>query len=660
MSNTYVFDIEVYNNLSFLLYKKVDDPKFQYLNLLRNRNKISEWLNTEDIFVGFNILNFDIPIILISLLNPDIKQSDIVDITNKIIDKDSNDKREILKHYLKDKTKDYYSFIKKLKLIDLYTLHKWDDDSRRASLKWVAMNLNFTNVMSNPFGIEHNIKDKEELKKVIEYCYNDLLETERVYKYSLKDIEMRTEINNKLFKGKRYNLLSQSNTSVGSSIIMDYVYKMKPELKDVKVFPSVKYIFDIPTEIAHEKVKKELDKIIASGNLEIQPYYKTTVHRNKEHEHSIVWNNPITKEPFIIKLAKGGGHGFYSNSIVLQSNDEYIIEDFDVASYYPSIVESFGFYPSRIGEVFLNVYKTIKEERFKYPKSHPFNKGFKESLNSAVGKSNFPSDSSPFFDPQFFFRVTINGQLMLYILLNKLKELGGIEIVSVNTDGGTIMRKRNDENKVKEIYDWWQDYFGVKLEFTYYDKLVGNNVNSYVASKIVKKYEGEPLGDKDFVKDGYLMTMKCKGEFVWAKDDIELHKNNSFRIIPKAICNYFMKAISVTETIMSEQDIFMFLGMERINSNTQMVLQNNKGEFIDWNQKIIRYSYTYNEPKYKVYRKGKNGLTILDKEYPDVSIFMKVDKNDINKINKKVFISMVNSKIRTIQHEQVGVNLFTI
>jgi len=657
--NTYLFDIEVYKNISFLLYKKVDEPKFQYLNLLKDRDKISEWLNTENYYVGFNILNFDIPVILISLLNPNIKQSDIVDITRKIVDEENNKKRDILEYYLKDKLKDYYSIIKKLKLIDLFTLHKWDDDSRSASLKWVAMNLNSNNVMSNPFGLEHNIKDKDELRKVIEYCYNDLLETERIYKYSLKDIEMRIDINNKLFNGKNYNLLSQSNTSVGSAIILNYVYKKKPELKDIKTFPSVKYIFDIPTEIAHEKVRSEIEKIFASGNIELQPYYKSNIHRNREHEHSIVWNNPITKEPFVIKFAKGGVHGFYSNGIILQSNDEYIIEDFDVASYYPSIVESFGLYPSRIGEVFLDVYKFIKEERFKYPKGHSLNKAFKDSLNSVVGKSNYPSDTSPFFDPQFFFRVTINGQLMLYILLHKLRQLGDIEIVSVNTDGATIMRKRTDD-RVKEIYEWWQDYFGVKLEFAYYDKLVGDNVNSYVASKIVKKYENEPLGEKDFVKDGYLMTMKCKGEFVWASDDIELHKNNSFRIIPKAICNYFMKGISVTETIMSEQDIYMFLGMKRKNRNTEIILQDEKGDYINWNQKIIRYSYSYNEPKYKIFTKGKNGLTILNKNYPDVSIFMKVNESDIHKINKKVFISMANTKIRALQHEQVGINLFTL
>ena len=48
---------------------------------------------------------------------------------------------------------------------------------------------------------------------------------------------------------------------------------------------------------------------------------------------------------------------------IFKANEDEIISDVDVASLYPSLIIQYKFYPPHLGEVFLEVYKRIKDER---------------------------------------------------------------------------------------------------------------------------------------------------------------------------------------------------------------------------------------------------------------------------------------------------------
>ena len=61
-------------------------------------------------------------------------------------------------------------------------------------------------------------------------------------------------------------------------------------------------------------------------------------------------------------MGMGGLHSTESKQYYIADNKN-IICDCDVASYYPSIILNCGLYPKKLGPVFLDIYKSIVEER---------------------------------------------------------------------------------------------------------------------------------------------------------------------------------------------------------------------------------------------------------------------------------------------------------
>jgi DNA polymerase elongation subunit (family B) len=78
----------------------------------------------------------------------------------------------------------------------------------------------------------------------------------------------------------------------------------------------------------------------------------------------------------------------------------------------------------------------MKNDRTSFKKGTPENAMLKLALNGAYGKSL--SEHSVLYDPKFGLTVTINGQLLMYLLCEKLLETAGLKLLQVNTDGLTI------------------------------------------------------------------------------------------------------------------------------------------------------------------------------------------------------------------------------
>jgi hypothetical protein len=70
-----------------------------------------------------------------------------------------------------------------------------------------------------------------------------------------------------------------------------------------------------------------------------------------------------------VPLGAGGTHISVTKQS-FESNDEYIIEDWDVESYYPSLAIVNGLYPEHLGKEFVKVYSDMKNE-WRCSCSHP-------------------------------------------------------------------------------------------------------------------------------------------------------------------------------------------------------------------------------------------------------------------------------------------------
>jgi hypothetical protein len=168
----------------------------------------------------------------------------------------------------------------------------------------------------------------------------------------------------------------------------------------------------------------------------------------------------------------------------------------------------------------------LYNERPQYAKGTVENEGIKLSLNGAFGKSN--DQFSPLYDTKFFMQITINGQLLLTMLAEKLAlEIEDLTMLQINTDGITVKIKRSDEKKVLDICKSWEHFTLLNLEYVEYKKMVIRDVNNYCAVYTNGKY-------------------KAKGCFEIDKD---YHKDHSMKIIPTALIEYFVNDIPVKDTL---------------------------------------------------------------------------------------------------------------
>src|SRR5690606_35968604 len=126
-----------------------------------------------------------------------------------------------------------------------------------------------------------------------------------------------------------------------------------------------------------------------------------------------------------------------------------------------------------------------------------------------------------------------------------------------------------------EICKDWESKTGLILEHAYYSKMIMRDVNNYMA-----------IGTNG--------KLKHKGAFEYDKvvgSEIAYHKDNSFRIVPLAISNYFVKGIPIEETVYNHTNIYDFCGRQKFNrySNGELHYIKDSKLQIDKQQKNVRY-----------------------------------------------------------------------
>lgn len=155
------------------------------------------------------------------------------------------------------------------------------------------------------------------------------------------------------------------------------------------------------------------------------------------------------------------------------------------------------------------------------------------------------SEKSFLCDKKAMYQVTINGQLFLLMLIEKL-ELAGIHVISANTDGIVTIVPRELEQTADNICHWWEKHLGLELEFTYYIKYVTEGVNSYLTVKRdgSSKFKGR-MNPKMFLED--------------------LSKGYNSPIVAKCVTEYFINGTPVMETLRNAKSILDFCRTQNVN-----------------------------------------------------------------------------------------------
>ena len=285
-------------------------------------------------------------------------------------------------------------------------------------------------------------------------------------------------------------------------------------------------------------------------------------------------------------MAKGGLHSESKPGIIIPKANEIIL-DADVSSFYPAILVELGIYPEHLGKDFYHIVNDIMQQRLKAkvlkkedPKMALKAEALKIAINSIYGKLG--NDYSYLLDKQAMYSVTLNGQLFLLMLVEKLS-LAGIKCVYSNTDGITCLFDRSLTDTYYQISKEWQEETGFILEFVEYKKMYIKDVNNYL---IVDEYD----------------NVKIKGDFSTSEN---LSGGYDAPVIAKAIYEHLINGADILEFFKNHDNIYDFCMAQKTGPQFQTEHHYfNDGNYkIDNLQKNNRY-YVSNTGGY-LYKKYK-------------------------------------------------------
>jgi len=226
--------------------------------------------------------------------------------------------------------------------------------------------------------------------------------------------------------------------------------------------------------------------------------------------------------------------------------------------------------------------------------------------------------------------ITINGQLLLTMLSEKVVDLiPNLTMLQVNTDGITVKIEKKYYDKLMKICKSWEKLTKLELEYAEYSTMVIRDVNNYIA-----EYTN---GDT-----------KCKGAF---EIDRDWHKDQSMKIVRKAIFNYFIKNIPIEDTI-NNGDIWDYMKAFSVTKGWTAEEHTVKG--VNKLQKTNRYIICKNgNGFYKHHEDGR--LNAIEAGY-GVIIINDFDetKNYLKFVNKQYYIKECWKIINSIKNKQLS------
>lgn len=613
-----VYDIESFPNLFTCSILNSENNKLITYEISEDKNDLGKIVALfqlkEFYFCGFNNKSYDDVLINYLIIRfDDLRYKPIFEITWLI--KSMSDK--IIKEPVANWVDYKHAYL--FNSFDLMTMSF--SAKNRVGLKELEVTMGFSNVMEYEGDFSKNVP-KELKDKVIEYNQNDVLATGGLLNLKKNDIELRLKLNEKY----KINVLSKDNVNMGMEILkkeyLEKTNKTWDDIKDLKTpcqlvaFKNIIFDFIQYTTPPLQKLLEKLKKI------------------------SIDPNNKDFREVFEIggvvhNISLGGLHSINNAEIIIPNEDELLI-DYDVDSFYPSCLIVNNLYPKHLGIEFVDIYKNIRDERVeaKKDKNSFLADAFKYAINGLSG--NLQSQYSWTYDPELVVKLRINCQLMILMLIEKF-DLLGAEIVQSNTDGILIKIKKSLLPEIEKAKDEWCKLTKLSMSKEEFERFYQYDVNNYIG---VKK------GFKE-TKDPELI--KKKGFFV---DETNLGKGMSPKVIAKSLINYFVYNISPEETLKEDKDIKDYLTYQRVSRDFIVEYNGEKALHIN------RFYMSINGGiliKYKIEKGGKAQATRLcatspvtiynkfeDKPFEEYKVNYRYYKNEIYKIINELEINQLS------------------
>jgi hypothetical protein len=533
-----VLDCEVYTDYFLIMFKNIESGRYASYEMFDgqelHRSRVIQ-LMKEHTTVSFNGLGYDIHIITAAL------EGWPCDAIKRLSD-------EIIKSNLPA-----WQVAKNNRL---RVSHDWDHIDvidvapGKAGLKIYGGRMGAPKLQDLPIAPEDNISPQQRVE-LRRYCKNDLDTTEALYRRLEPAIKLREQI------GAQYggiDLRSKSDAQIAEAVIKYRLHEYtgrtyKP--RKVAVGHECRYEDPKIVSFQSEGLQKVLHRILKTG-------------------FPVGSNGAVTMPEWLqkqrIKIGQtdyqmgiGGLHSCEKRQSVV-AQDNQILADFDVASYYPSIILKLKLAPQGMGNDFLLIYQDIVTERLqaKARGDKLTADTLKIVINGSFGKLG--SMYSALYAPELMIQTTITGQLCLLMLIEWVESVGA-RVVSANTDGIVVLCDKAREKWLEEAMFDWMLTTSFELERADYRSIHSRDVNNYVAVK----------------PDG-----KTKRKGVYAEP--VLSKNPDFTIVTDAVAAFLSKGTPVEDTIRGSTDVKGFVTVRQVTGGGLW-----RGEYLG---KAVRFYYS--------------------------------------------------------------------
>ena len=634
----HVYDVEIFPNCFHCCVKNTETGQLYKFEISERRNQLIDVVDffrlqpIEDyfrIFCGYNNHHYDDVIInyMIDYRDklaglPYWRTCQSLFNLSQCIVEDSEGSREKLKRWK------YAHYFESMDLLTMMFSQKL-----RVGLKTMQVTMHYRNVQEYDGDFDQPLP-LSEIDSMIAYNENDVDSTTELLNRLKDEIELR------LFIEQEHGIdcLSMDSVKMAETFLLEEYSKRSGIPKNV--------IKEMRSPMDYIPLKDVIMPFIRYKNPKLQEVLEDMRKQVVYSKERKSYEKKFVLSDVVYSVGVGGIHSIHTPKIFHPKDDEHIGHA-DVTSMYPSLLIKYQLGPRHLGKLFCDIFEGIYHERVEAKRTGQKIKNLflKIVLNSPTGKMQ--QEVSWMYDPFNVFKIRINGQLILLMLVDRLLELG-CEIIQVNTDGVVYRAKNSLKNGIQEAIHEVEQITQLGFEVDEYEYFYQYAINDYFG--VLKNGEIEEKG---------MFITKTK-----------LGKGLAPVVIPKAVINYFVHKTPVAETIEKDRNIRDFLmsqavdkkfkvihgdkPVQRINrfyesTNGPYLFKVKKNENPGHFKKSDPWGYPY---EYDVPEESwsnmltKSGVTILNK-FDDLPI-------EDRKINYRYYISEAKKVIADFTEQQLS------
>lgn len=487
----------------------------------------------------------------------------------------------------------YSSLMNKVPMINFDSMLK--TDSGLKSLEgFMGNDIRETSV---PFDIDRPLT-QEEIAETVKYCRHDVEQTIEVF------LNRKEEFDAAMGLVKIFNLPLRFMGKTGAQRVAHILGGLGKRFDDEMEFEIV------PT-LKLGKYKHIADWYRDPRN---RDYKKKQIVEVAGLPHTFAWGG-IHGAPGTIRTTKTGTT--FIKATPYCGEGIYLMAD--VTAYYPSLQLRYKFGYRNMGNP--ENFEKIHGENLRLKKiDKKARLPYKIADNAISGQLKDPNSS--LYDPRENNAITVNGQLLLLDLIEKLEP--HIEmLVQSNTDGILIkLRSIDDYDIIDDIVWEWEQRTGMRMGFDLYRKVFQKDVNNYLI----------------VAEDG---STKTKGAYTKALGPLDF----DLPIVNKAMIDFMTSGIPVERTVRECTELKMFQKIVKLTGKYKCVWHNGKS----YTEKCFRVFASVRGSDSYIGKQKSDGATI--EKFANTPDHCFIDNTDVNGktvpvwLNRQWYIDLAKERL---------------